>query len=111
MGPEAVGYPDCVPDTFFDASSGDNLKAQINAAINDILKQAASGTSISVLASSSSGDGTIYQAFFYPNTPGQNNNKLHGLAMCRGSGSIALAICAKIGTFGRRSGWQACVQR
>ena len=79
-----VGFPDCVPDTFFDASSGENLKDQINAAINDILQQAASGTSISVLASSSSGDGTIYQAFFYPSTPGQNNNNVAWLGYLQG---------------------------
>lgn len=58
--------PDCVPDTFFDASDGDSLKDQINAAIAAILKRAASGTSISVLASSSTGEGSLYQAFFYP---------------------------------------------
>jgi type IV pilus assembly protein PilY1 len=79
-----VGNPDCVPDTFFDASSGDNLKDQIQNAINDILQQAASGTSISVLASSSSGDGTIYQAFFYPSTPGQNNNNVTWLGYLQG---------------------------
>ena len=35
---------DCVPDTFFDASEGGDLEAQINAAIAAILKKAASGT-------------------------------------------------------------------
>jgi type IV pilus assembly protein PilY1 len=61
--------PDCVPDTFFDANDGYSLRDQILAAINDILKNSASGTSISVLASSSNGDGSIYQAYFYPETP------------------------------------------
>jgi hypothetical protein len=60
---------DCVPDTFFDANDGYGLRDQILAAINDILKNSASGTSISVLASSSNGDGSIYQAYFYPETP------------------------------------------
>ena len=59
---------DCVPDTFFDASEDGDLEAQINAAISAILKKSASGTSISVLASSSTGEGSIYQAFFYPST-------------------------------------------
>lgn len=59
---------DCVPDTFFDASGGEDLEAQINAAIAAILKKAASGTSISVLASSSTGEGSLFQAFFYPST-------------------------------------------
>jgi type IV pilus assembly protein PilY1 len=67
-GPGGVLIPDCVPDTFFDASSGESLEAQINAAIADILAQASSGTSISVLASSSTGEGALFQAFFYPST-------------------------------------------
>jgi len=75
---------DCVPDTFFDASDGGGLQAQIQNAINAILKQAASGTSISVLASSSSGDGSIYQAFFYPQAPGQNNNNITWLGYLQG---------------------------
>ena len=65
--------PDCVPDTFFDASEGGDLEAQINAAIAAILKKAASGTSISVLASSSTGEGALFQAFFYPSTFEGNN--------------------------------------
>jgi len=70
-GPASV--PDCVPDTFFDASEGGDLEAQINAAIAAILKKAASGTSISVLASSSTGEGALFQAFFYPSTFEGNN--------------------------------------
>jgi len=82
--PEWDSNADCVPDTFFDASDGGGLQAQIQNAINAILKQAASGTSISVLASSSSGDGSIYQAFFYPSTPGQNNNNVSWLGYLQG---------------------------
>jgi type IV pilus assembly protein PilY1 len=70
---------DCVPDTFFDASEGGDLEAQINAAIAAILKKAASGTSISVLASSSTGEGALFQAFFYPSTfEGTNEIKWTG---------------------------------
>ena len=76
-GPASV--PDCVPDTFFDASEGGDLEAQINAAIAAILKKAASGTSISVLASSSTGEGALFQAFFYPSTfEGSNEIKWTG---------------------------------
>jgi type IV pilus assembly protein PilY1 len=57
---------DCVPDTYFDASEGGDLETQVNLAIADILKKAASGTSASVLASSSTGEGALYQAFFFP---------------------------------------------
>jgi len=74
-----AGAPDCVPDTFFDASEGGDLEAQINAAIAAILKKAASGTSISVLASSSTGEGALFQAFFYPSTfEGSNEIKWTG---------------------------------
>ena len=70
---------DCVPDTYFDASEGGDLEGQISKAIAEILKRAASGTSISVLASSSTGEGTIYQAFFYPSTfEGQNEIRWTG---------------------------------
>ena len=56
---------DCVPDAYFDASDGD-IENEINKAIADIMKRAASGTSLSVLASSTTGDGSIYQAYFFP---------------------------------------------
>jgi type IV pilus assembly protein PilY1 len=56
----------CIPDTYFDASKGGNLTDQINKAIAAILKRAASGTSVSVLATSSTGEGAIYQAYFFP---------------------------------------------
>ncbi len=70
---------DCVPDTYFDASEGGDLEGQINAAIAAILKKAASGTSISVLASSSTGEGALFQAFFYPSTfEGTNEIKWTG---------------------------------
>src|SRR2546422_9089023 len=48
---------DCTPDTYFDASQSGDLQDQINKAIADILKRAASGTSVSVLATSSTGEG------------------------------------------------------
>jgi type IV pilus assembly protein PilY1 len=57
---------DCVPDTYFDASEGGDLENQINAAIAAILRKAASGTSVSVLATSSTGEGALYQAYFFP---------------------------------------------
>lgn len=59
---------DCIPDTYFEASQGSNLQTTINNAIASILKRAASGTSVSVLATSSTGEGAIYQAYFLPET-------------------------------------------
>ena len=64
--PEWDTDKDCTPDTFFDASEGGDLQGKINDAIASILKRAASGTSVSVLATSSTGEGAIYQAYFLP---------------------------------------------
>ncbi len=54
------------PDTYFAASAGSDIKAQIIAAVTNILKSSASGTTVSVLSTSASGEGAIYQAYFYP---------------------------------------------
>src|SRR3989441_1095070 len=72
---------DCTPDTYFDASQSGDLQDQINKAIADILKRAASGTSVSVLATSSTGEGAIYQAYFFPSEfEGLNEIKWTGFA-------------------------------
>ncbi|MFO7785876.1 MAG: PilC/PilY family type IV pilus protein [Desulfatiglandales bacterium] len=54
------------PDTFYEASDGYLLEKQILRAINDILRRAASGTAVSVLATSGEGEGNLVQAFFRP---------------------------------------------
>ncbi len=57
---------DNLPDTYFRADTGNSLEAKILEAINDILERAASGTAVSVLATSSEGEGNLVQAFFRP---------------------------------------------
>ena len=57
---------DGLPDTYFEAPDAARLKDQLLAAITSILQRSASGTSASVVASSSTGEGAIYRAFFYP---------------------------------------------
>ncbi len=57
---------DGIPDTYFEANDADSMETQLMAAITDILKRASSGTAISVLATSSSGAGNIFQAYFLP---------------------------------------------
>jgi type IV pilus assembly protein PilY1 len=54
------------PDTYFEAKDGYKLEAKLLDAINDILKRAASGTAVSVLATSSEGEGNLVQAYFRP---------------------------------------------
>jgi len=53
-----------VPDTYFEARDGYKLEKDLLAAITDILKRAASGTSASVLATNSEGEGHVVQAYF-----------------------------------------------
>ena len=67
------------PDTFFRADNGYELEAKMLAAVNDILKQAASGTAVSVLATAGEGEGNLVQAFFRPSvTSGTTNIKWVG---------------------------------
>lgn len=54
------------PDTYFAAPSGQELEAKIEAAITSILRRVASGTAVSVLATSAEGEGSLFQAYFRP---------------------------------------------
>lgn len=60
------GGGDGLPDNYFEAKDGDKLKDALARVFTDILKKASSGTAISVLATSASGAGNIYQAYFLP---------------------------------------------
>ncbi len=59
---------DGVPDTYFESSNADDMRDRFVSAINSILRRSQSGTSISVLATSGTGEGALYQSFFYPST-------------------------------------------
>ncbi|SPP64893.1 putative Type IV pilus assembly protein PilY1 [Nitrospira lenta] len=69
----ATGAPgtDGIPDNYFESSNVDDLQDRLMAAITAIIRKSASGTSISVLATSSTGEGSIYQAYFYTTDVGQ----------------------------------------
>ena len=72
---------DGLPDTYFESADADDLRDRLMAAITSILQKSSSGTSVSVLASSSTGEGALYQAFFYPSTfEGINEIKWTGYA-------------------------------
>lgn len=67
---EGEDNPDA-PLTYFaasnDAGEADTgLYARIQAAIAEMLRNSASGTSVSVLSTSAGGEGALYQAYFYP---------------------------------------------
>ena len=57
---------DGVPDTYFFAQNPLELEGKLAAAFAAILNQTSSGTAASVLSSSTSGEGAIYQSYFYP---------------------------------------------
>jgi type IV pilus assembly protein PilY1 len=69
----ATGAPgsDGVPDNYFESANVDDLQDRLMATITAILRKSSSGTAISVLATSASGEGSVYQAYFYTSTVGQ----------------------------------------
>ncbi|MBK9307373.1 MAG: hypothetical protein IPM58_09885 [Nitrospira sp.] len=62
---------DGIPDTYFESSNIDDLQERLLASLTAILRKSASGTSISVLATSATGEGSIYQAYFFTSDVGQ----------------------------------------
>jgi len=60
--------PDGIPDTYFESQNANQMRDKILAAFISILQQSASGTTVSVLATSSTGEGAIYHAYFFPTT-------------------------------------------
>lgn len=81
--PEWDTDQNCIPDTYFEAAEGGDLEDQVNKAIAAILKKAASGTSLSVLTSSSTGEGALYQAYFFP-TEYQGLNEINWTGYAQG---------------------------
>jgi len=57
---------DGIPDTYFEAEEGYELERELFEAMTEILKRASSGTAVSVLSTSSEGEGSLFQAFFKP---------------------------------------------
>ncbi|MGH7909672.1 MAG: hypothetical protein ACRENW_07480, partial [Thermodesulfobacteriota bacterium] len=59
---------DNIPDAYFKSQNVEEMAEKLTATLNAILQRSSSGTAASVLASSSTGEGAMYQAFFYPIT-------------------------------------------
>ncbi|OIP47612.1 MAG: hypothetical protein AUK28_05790 [Desulfobacterales bacterium CG2_30_60_27] len=57
---------DGLPDAYFEASDGARLEGALQNAIAAILAKTASGTTVSMLATSSTGEGNVVQASFAP---------------------------------------------
>lgn len=82
----ATGAPgtDGYPDNFFESSDVDDLQDRLMATITAILRKSASGTSVSVLSSSSTGEGSIYQAYFYTSVVGQGGANVRWAGFAHG---------------------------
>jgi type IV pilus assembly protein PilY1 len=59
---------DGLPDTYFEASKGNDLEQKLLDAITAMLRRATSGTAASLLSTSAEGEGSLFQAFFVPQT-------------------------------------------
>ena len=66
-----------IPDTYFYVANPLKLEEQLNKSFADILRRTASGTAASVISSSRSGEGAIYQAIFYPEFKGNSGNTVN----------------------------------
>ncbi len=82
----ATGAPgtDGIPDNYFESSSVDDLQDRLMATITAILRKSSSGTAISVLATSASGEGSVYQAYFYTSTVGQGGANVRWTGYAQG---------------------------
>jgi type IV pilus assembly protein PilY1 len=54
------------PDTYFESSNVEDMKDKLIQVLSSILQRSTSGTSLSVLATSTTGEGALYQSFFFP---------------------------------------------
>jgi len=82
----ANGAPgaDGVPDNYFESSNVDDLQDRLMATITAILRKSSSGTAISVLATSATGEGSVYQAYFYTSTVGQGGANVRWTGYAQG---------------------------
>ncbi|MEE8062231.1 MAG: PilC/PilY family type IV pilus protein, partial [Gemmatimonadales bacterium] len=58
---------DCVADAYFESNDASTMRNRLIAAFTSILQRGFSGSAASVLASTS-GEGALYQSFFFPST-------------------------------------------
>jgi type IV pilus assembly protein PilY1 len=75
---------DGIPDNHFEANNADAMRDNLLTALNDMLANVGSGTAISMVSSSSSGEGALFQAYFRPSLSGSSgqvswSGYLHGL--------------------------------
>ena len=66
---------DGIPDAYFESSDVDDIQDKMLATLSSIIRKSTSGAAVSVLATSSTGEGALYQAYFYPSTLEPTTNK------------------------------------
>jgi type IV pilus assembly protein PilY1 len=72
---------DCLPKGFFYAEGGDKIETALVEVFKSILRRSASGTSVSVLATSGQGEGNLVQAYYRPEiTVIENDGKNRDIA-------------------------------
>jgi len=59
---------DGIPDAYFESSDVEDIQDKMLATLSSIIRKSSSGAAVSVLATSSTGEGALYQAYFYPST-------------------------------------------
>lgn len=69
--------PNEVPDTYFYVTNPLYLEQQLNRSFAEILRRSASGTAASVISSSRSGEGAIYQSLFYTTQTDGDGRTVH----------------------------------
>ena len=57
---------DCIPDNYYEAQNADQMETQLLAVFTDIGSKVASGSAVGVLTSTATGEGALYQAYFFP---------------------------------------------
>ncbi len=68
---------DGTPDTYFYVTNPLRLEEQLNKSFADILRRTASGTAASVISSSRSGEGAVYQSVFFPELSDQSGESVN----------------------------------
>lgn len=67
---------DGIPDNYFESSNVDDLQDRLMATVTAIIRKSAFGTSVSVLSASATGEGSIYQAYFFTSDVGQGGTSV-----------------------------------
>ena len=66
--------PDGIPDNFFPVKNPSKLETQLGKVFGKIVSRVSSGTAAAVVSNSTSGEGALYQALYYPQFEDSDNS-------------------------------------